>query len=63
MSPTTEIYCRIVHETPAAYLIDAGTGENVWIPKSQVSGVSEPGKTGHVEITMSEYIAAEKELI
>lgn len=60
---TVEISCRIVHETTSAYLIDGGIDENVWIPKSQVTEVADPDSKGLVKMTMSEWIAGEKNLI
>lgn len=35
-SEIVDIEATLIHETEKAYLIDAGTGENVWVPKSIV---------------------------
>lgn len=34
LSELVDIDCEIVHETGAAYLIDFGGKEKVWVPKS-----------------------------
>lgn len=33
-SDIVDIACTIIHQTDAAWLIDAGTDDDVWIPKS-----------------------------
>jgi hypothetical protein len=33
-SDLVDIACVIIHETERAWLVDAGTDDNVWIPKS-----------------------------
>ncbi len=63
MSEPVEISCQIVRETQSAYLIDAGLKEDVWIPRSQVSEITEPDKKGLVEVSMPEWLAKEKDLI
>jgi hypothetical protein len=51
-------YRRIVHETPAAYLIDFDRGkEAIWLPKSQCE-VDEDRNT----VTCSHRLAEDKEI-
>jgi hypothetical protein len=57
-SDIIDIVCVIIHETELAWLIDAGTGDNVWIPKS----IGEYDPTDGT-IAMPEWIAQEKGLI
>jgi hypothetical protein len=62
MRNTVEIYVIIKHETDRAYLVDAGTKEEVWIPKALI--VSEEGlESGKGVIELSEEIANQKGLI
>lgn len=62
MNDTVEINCQIKHETEAAFLIDAGFEEPVWIPKSQITHVEEESDSSYT-IHMSEWIAKQKDLI
>lgn len=63
-----EIACEVKHETKpgisdeGAYLIDAGTGEEIWIPKSMVKDICED-KGKIISIFLTEYIAQDKGLI
>jgi hypothetical protein len=57
-SDIVDIACVIIHETERAWLIDAGTGDHVWIPKS----VGEWDETDHT-MAMPERWAQEKGLI
>lgn len=62
MAKQVEIDCTVVHETDKAYLIDAGTDENTWIPKSQVTDYCE--EDGQItSIFISEFLATQKGLI
>jgi hypothetical protein len=57
-SDIIDIACVIIHETERAWLIDAGTDDNVWIPKS----IGEHDPTDDT-IAMPEWLAIEKGLI
>jgi hypothetical protein len=55
-----DIACELRHETPRAYLVDAGEKEPVWVPKSQ----AEYYKDRNIEIiTLPSWLAKEKGLI
>jgi hypothetical protein len=63
-SNIVDIACVIIHETELAWLIDAGTGDHVWIPKS----IGEYDPDGTIEydptdgtIAMPEWIEAQTE--
>jgi len=56
-----EFTCRIVHETEKAFLVDDGSGKEIWIPKAKVLDfVDMPGDA--VELTVPEWMAKEKGL-
>ena len=60
---TFEIACEFKHETDNAILIiDPATGEEIWIPLSQVEEIHRD-KTGHGTIIMSAWIARKKGLL
>lgn len=55
-----DIACTLRHETPAAYLVDTGDPQQVWLPKSQC----EYYKDRNIEIvTMPTWLAKEKGLV
>lgn len=55
-----DLPCTLLHETKAAYRLDFGLSEPVWLPKSQC----EYPKEGRNEIvTLPEWLAKEKDLI
>ena len=54
-----DIACIIRHETPRAWLIDAGGKEPVWIPKSQAQINEDHGTI----LTLPEWLAIDKGLI
>ena len=57
-----EIACEVMHTTERAYKIDAGTGEEVWIPKSQVTDMCEDnGKV--ISLFIPFWLAEEKGLM
>jgi hypothetical protein len=58
-SDIVDIACVIRHETPRAWLIDAGGKEAVWIPKSQAEIDEDRGTI----IAMPYWLAREKGLI
>jgi hypothetical protein len=59
-SDLIDIACELKHETAAAYLVDAGEREPVWLPKSQC----ELYRTERGDIvTMPFWLAREKGLI
>ena len=47
----------VAHETDAAYLLDIGASEKVWVPKSQVE-IYDDGT-----MTLPEWLAMEKGII
>lgn len=53
----TEVDARLIRETEMAFLIDDGSGEQVWIPKSLT--VYDGGST----FTIPEWLAIEKGLV
>jgi hypothetical protein len=57
-SDIVDIACVILHETELAWLIDAGTDDHVWIPKSIVEYDPTDGT-----MAMPEWMAHEKGLI
>jgi hypothetical protein len=57
-SDIVDIACVIIHETERAWLIDAGTDDHIWIPKS----IGEYDPTDGT-MAMPEWIAQEKGLI
>ncbi len=60
MKQLVDIAAILKHETPKAYLVDAGIGDPVWLPKSQVEHYND----GNSDIfTMPEWLAIEKDLI
>ncbi len=56
-SDLIEIAADLKHETEKAYLIDGGSGKEIWIPKSQ----AEKNEDG--TFTMPEWLAKAKGLI
>ena len=65
MSELVWIAVIIKQETDLAILVDHGTEDNEWIPKSQVSDQSEdPYQVGDsLEIEIPEWLALEKDMI
>lgn len=61
MRDLVEIFVIVEHETANAILVDAGTDESCWIPKSQISAEEIVTKRG--QITIPEWLAKEKGLI
>ena len=63
-----DIACTIYMETVKAWLVDAGTGEKVWLPKSIVE-IDDPNKETLWDnrapkiATMPEWLAKEKGLL
>lgn len=64
-----DIYCKLVRETSAAYLINDGT-EEVWVPKSQCEWEPEGNspqftalERNHGTMSMPEWLAKDKGLI
>ena len=55
-----EVYGTVLKETEDAILVDFGLDE-VWLPKSHVSDYPDVEESG--EITMSYWLALDKELI
>lgn len=69
-SDLVDITAELKHETDKAYLIDDGSGKEVWVPKSHVERSNQPvriaekGQSNHTfEFTMPEWLATEKGLI
>lgn len=56
------IPCDVEHETPAAILIRVESGDQHWIPLSQVNRINYP-KDGGATIFMTPWIAKKKGLI
>lgn len=65
MRDLVEIFVIVEHETANAILVDAGTDESCWIPKSQISAEEIVTKRGQKsgQITIPEWLAKEKGLI
>lgn len=62
---TFELACTFVHETDAAVcIIDPASGEQLWIPLSQVEEMhgKKADGTGEGSIVMSDWIAKKKGL-
>lgn len=57
-----ELACTVIKETDNAILIDTHTGENLWIPLSQVKEIHRDGK-GVGRIIITQWIAKKKNLI
>ena len=56
------INCKLEHETERAWLIDDGSGQTHWIPKSQ-GEVYERRSDGTLDLFVEEWILKEKGLI
>ncbi len=56
------VYGDIVQETEDAILVDCGTDEAVWLPKSQIEYDGERGDTD-VEISLPDWLAEDKGLV
>lgn len=56
-----DIACVLKHETAAAYLVDDGINEALWLPKSQVE-LWEDARQGTM-VTLPEWLALEKGMI
>lgn len=65
MSRTCWISVTLKVDSGLAWLVDHGTEDDVWLPKSQIEDYSEPEvKSGDtVEIEIPEWLAMEKGLI
>lgn len=64
--PTHSMTGRLVRETKAAVLLqDPQTGEEVWLPRSQIVEMEESGGDApdYVDVIMTEWIAKQKGLI
>jgi predicted secreted protein len=67
-SDLVDIACFVRMETMQAYLIDAGTGKEIWVPKSQVEITDKDestlwnNRTAKIA-TMPEWLAKDKGLI
>lgn len=57
-SDLVDVEATIVHETPAAYLVDAGGPQKIWLPKSQVEYDPTDGT-----FAMPRWLAEEKGLV
>jgi hypothetical protein len=57
-SDLVDIACVILRQTERAYCIDAGTGDDVWLPKSQCQW----DESDHT-MAMPEWLAKDKGLI
>lgn len=55
--PTVEVEARIEHTTAKAYLIEPTMGKvkEVWLPKSQVAGMTERDENGNCIFTVSRW--------
>lgn len=60
-----ELQCEVVHETDNAIkVIDTVTGEEMWIPLSQIEEIHREGKVkGADRVVMSDWIAEKKGLL
>lgn len=60
-----ELQCEIRHETDNAILIvDTATGEELWIPLSQIEEIHREGKVkGADRVVMTDWIAQKKGLL
>ncbi len=56
-SDIIDVAATLAHETPKAFLVDAGMKEKIWLPKSQVE------KNDDGTFAMPEWLAKEKGLI
>lgn len=62
MRVSFEFACRFVHETDNAVLVvDHATGEQLWLPLSQVESMHRDGR-GEGSIVVSDWIAKQKGL-
>jgi len=55
-SDLVDVEAVLVHETEKAYLVDSGSGDKIWLPKSLV-------EYDDGTFTMPEWLAMEKGLI
>lgn len=62
--PTVELEARIETSTAKAYLIEPTMGmkDQVWLPKSQTVGMSEPDENGNRVFTVTEWWYQKSEL-
>lgn len=61
-----EIDCVVLRRSPAAVLLDAGTGKSVWIPKVAIANLEDLDDLGDgevVEVLIGASIAADKGLV
>ena len=67
--PTEIIFVDIKNETNAAYLIDAGDGNKIWIPKSEIENDLDveqnirQNKYNGIEMELPEWLLKKKDLI
>jgi hypothetical protein len=62
--PTVEFEAKINTQTPKAYLVEPTMGKKweVWVPKSQVIGLTEPDEYGNRMFTVTEWWYSKAEM-
>ncbi len=69
MSDQVEVFCQIVRVTGAAVLVEDGQQDKEgnavrhWLPLSQLDYAGDLEEGAHTELSMPEWLAAEKEMI
>lgn len=62
--PNIDFTVRIKHETQRAYLITEDDDREIWVPKSQIVSMEVLDESNRICLmTISEWLAKEKELI